>query len=116
MKTETAEWKPQIELPKENDSTIEKTVQIAYFLPNDVYPYVTNNKISFNKTKQYLKLKDVKAVMHKKFASNYSYLFLKYLENEDFECYTEAHDDTSNVPFYNDNRKNKIICFLIEKI
>ena len=92
----------------------QKKVQIAYYLPNETYPYVTNSELILDRKKSFVKLKDVKSVIHKKCNSNYLYIFMEYLQDDNCESYTEFSDDASFVPWYND-KNNKVICFIIEK-
>ncbi len=55
--------------------------------------------------------------MHKRFNSNnFSYIFLNYQKCDDIEVYTEIKENNSRVPYFNDINKNKIICFIVEKL
>ena len=91
----------------------EKIIQIGYYLPNEIYPYLTSSTIIFDNNKQYLKLKDIKLIIHKKFDSRFSYLFVELFKQDNFESYSKVSNDESDVPFYDNKTKNKIICFLI---
>lgn len=99
-------------------------IKIAYYLPNETYPYVTtstilslqqtNEDLTMN-TNSKLTLCQIKTIIHKNsMLHNCKYLFLQYLTHEKFQLFTEIFDDNDHVPYYNENN-NKIICFLVEK-
>jgi hypothetical protein len=111
-KLENEEYKDPMVSHQKNGFKNEKTIQVGYYLPNEIYPYLTSITIIFD-NKQYLKLKDIKRIIHKKFDSTFSYLFTELLEPENFESYSIFSNDESYVPFYDDKTKTKIICFLI---